>query len=89
MKRRVLTTTKILAVALTAAAGCAEGEKPAPVPVTVEPEAPDQGGVVPAVYKPIRDPEGYPLVGNTIRKGGGDPEPRDAGADAAPRPGRR
>jgi hypothetical protein len=94
MKRRVLTTTKILAVALTAAA-CGESKNPSPPPITREPavraapETPEQGGVIPAAYRPPRDSEGYPLVGNTIRKAGADPELRDAGADAAADGGRR
>jgi hypothetical protein len=84
MKRRVLRPYPILAVALTAAAGC---EEPAPPPdphpasvVATSAPKPTEAPVQPAVYRPLTDNDGYPLVGNMIRKGGA--EPRDAGADS-------
>jgi len=43
-------------------------------------------------FRALCDADGYPLVGNVIRKGGGGPEPedrRDGGADGGRQGGRR
>lgn len=58
MKPRTLHTTKLLAVALTAAAGLSEAAHAAPLPR----------------FRPLRDADGYPLPGNVIRKGGSENE---------------
>jgi hypothetical protein len=89
MKQRARKTYSILAVALTAA-GCARDAPPEPRPDVVAarepapaPAADSEGhgdSVVWAAYRPPSDADGYPLVGNLIRKGG-PPERPDAGAD--------
>jgi hypothetical protein len=65
MKPRVLTPTKILAVALTA--GCA---------VTAASPL--------ASARPPADADGYPLVGNLVRKG--DPPPPEPAPKPKPKP---
>ena len=97
MKQRARKTYPILAVVLSAA-GCAREAPPeprpnivvAPAPVPAPPgaESAERGNaVVPAAWsRPLRDEDGYPLVGNLIRKGG-PPERPDAGADGG-RPSR-
>lgn len=55
----------------------------APPPAAPAPEAAapgDPGVVWAAHYRPLTDDDGYPLVGNMVRKGGGGPRP-DGGAD--------
>jgi hypothetical protein len=82
MKRRVVKTYKILAVAVTAAAGCTQVElSEAPAQVQSPAASPASGSFAQAAFHPLRDRDGYPLVGNMVRKGGQPPGP-DAGSDA-------
>ena len=66
-------------------AAMGEGQRPAAVggePVAANPEEP--GSVVLAAFRPPTDADGYPLVGNLIRKGDSEGRP-DAGADGGHR----
>ena len=96
MKPRTLKTYPILAVALTAAGCTRPAPpepRPevvpvavAPAPAVAPPAAPAGHGTrgarrrVGRLLWPPTDADGYPLVGNLIRKGG-PPERPDAGAD--------
>jgi hypothetical protein len=79
MKPRTVTTYKILVVAAAAATGATvalsteAGSAPSP-----SPNQPPAGS-----YRPLHDGDGYPLVGNLIRKGGNS-TPRDAGSEGGP-----